>query len=149
MEAERKKQLVFEAFENAKRALERDQNSFAVHKVSFAVQKVSFSTRDAVRRMLSVISVSNYVLHLLTHTVVRHMPERRRRLRGGKGENRKFLHNQGPLRGEFKRSVQTALWASGVLDLRTPCANTSCVLFSPPIRQLLSWTLKTPLPCIF
>lgn len=38
LEAERKKQLVFEAFENAKRALERDQNSFAVHKVSFATR---------------------------------------------------------------------------------------------------------------
>lgn len=32
LEAERKKQLVFEAFDNAKKALERDPNSFAVHK---------------------------------------------------------------------------------------------------------------------
>lgn len=34
VEGERKKQLVFEAFDNAKKALERDPNSFAVHKVS-------------------------------------------------------------------------------------------------------------------
>lgn len=33
MEAERKKQLVYEAFENAKKALEKDENSFAVQKV--------------------------------------------------------------------------------------------------------------------
>lgn len=33
VEAEQKKQLVFEAFENAKKALEKEDNSFAVHKV--------------------------------------------------------------------------------------------------------------------
>lgn len=33
-EAGTKKQLMYEAFENAKKALERDEESFAVHKVS-------------------------------------------------------------------------------------------------------------------
>ncbi len=32
-EAEQKKQLVFEAFEYAKKALEKDENCFAAHKV--------------------------------------------------------------------------------------------------------------------
>lgn len=33
VEAERKKQLTYEAFENAKKALEKDETIFAVHKV--------------------------------------------------------------------------------------------------------------------
>lgn len=33
VEAEQKKQLTYEAFENAKKALEKDDKSFAVHKV--------------------------------------------------------------------------------------------------------------------
>lgn len=37
IEAERKKQLTFEAFENAKKALEKDETIFAVHKVSLVV----------------------------------------------------------------------------------------------------------------
>lgn len=72
---------------------------------------------------------SNYMLHLLTHTVVRNMSQRRWRLRGGEGENRKFLHNPGPFRGEFKCSVQIPPRPP------TPCANTSCVFFFFPPRQ--------------
>lgn len=71
------------------------------------------------------VSICDYVSHLPTNAVVRHMSQRRRRLRGGEGENWKFLHNPGPLRGEFKCLARVPLWASGDLDLLTP----SCVFF--------------------
>lgn len=42
VEAEQKKQLTYEAFENAKKALEKDDKSFAVHKVRMSVSFWAF-----------------------------------------------------------------------------------------------------------
>lgn len=56
VDAEQKKQLTYEAFENAKKALEKDDKSFAVHKVT---QRF---TTGSVLSCLSQKSVRMFVL---------------------------------------------------------------------------------------
>lgn len=65
MEAERKKQLTFEAFEYAKRALDKDDKCFAAHKV----RQRFIPLQDACQCSL------NYELHSSPDTVVRRVSQ--------------------------------------------------------------------------
>lgn len=67
MEAERKKQLVFEAFENAKKALEKEDNSFAVHKVRWCFHQAGrFRFISAVHEHLKKTKKKPNILPVLT-----------------------------------------------------------------------------------
>lgn len=87
IDAARKKQLTFEAFEYAKNALAKNKECFAVHKVRHYTFKEN---------------LNNYFfqLPLSVNAVVRNMSQWHWGLWRNQGENRKFLHHQGSSGGE-------------------------------------------------